>query len=419
MKRRYERRTAPRGDKGAAPFMSTRPSRPFRVLLSSTPELSHLAPQLPLARELQTRGHDVLIACSRQLGDQARRNGLRSVACGLDLDPDRLNFSALGLDIPADLTPETSSQWAVRALFAETFAPPMARELRRIAEEFRPDVMIRDRSEYASWAVSHALRVPGLTLTFGLLPDRALDANARDALNELRRHQGLGSDPALGTLYDAPVLVPAPAAYANSGIAVLPSVHFVQPMLHDASGEEKLPPWVSGLGGRPVVYVTMGNIFNRAGRFKPVIEALADEPVEVIVTVGRSLDPTSLGSHSDNVHIERYIPQSLLLDRVDAIVCHGGFNTVMGALRAGVPLVIAPSGADQPIHASRCRALGAAVVVGTTPLDPTEIRAAVRAALGNAAIRKAARAIAADIAALPDVSGAAEVVERAVLFHSS
>jgi hypothetical protein len=96
-----------------------------------------------------------------------------------------LDLSALGIEVPADLTPETSSKWAVRALFAETFAPPMARKLRRIAEEFRPDVMIRDRGEYASWAVSHALGVPGITLTFGLLPDLGLDANARDALDEL------------------------------------------------------------------------------------------------------------------------------------------------------------------------------------------------------------------------------------------
>src|SRR5262249_24327131 len=124
--------------------------QPVRVLFSSTPELSHLAPQLPLARAMQARGHDVLIACSRKLEDQARRSGLRSVACGLDLDPDRLDFTALGLDIPAHLTPETSFLWAVRALFAETFAPPMARDLRRIAEEFRPDVMVRDRGEYAS-----------------------------------------------------------------------------------------------------------------------------------------------------------------------------------------------------------------------------------------------------------------------------
>ncbi len=387
----------------------------MRVLLSSTPEYSHLAPQLPLALELQARGHDVLIACSRRLGEHAGRQGLRSLACGLDLDPDRVSFPDLGVDIPPDLTPQTTSRWAVRAIFAETFAPPMARDLRRIAEEFRPQVMIRDRGEYASWAVACALDVPALTLTFGLLPDRSHDAHARDALDALRGQQGLSPDPSLSTLYRAPVLVPAPPGYADTGVGILPSVHFVQPMLHDASGDERLPAWASTLGSRPVVYVTMGNIFNRPAVFKAVIEALASEAIDVIVTVGRRLDPARFGAQPENVHIERYIPQSLLLDHVDAVVCHGGFNTVMGALRAGVPLVIAPLGADQPLHAQRCRALGAGLVVGATPLDPTEVRAAVRAVLENGAMREAARSVAAEIARLPDLVGAAGIVERAAV----
>jgi UDP:flavonoid glycosyltransferase YjiC (YdhE family) len=77
--------------------------------------------------------------------------------------------------------------------------------------------------------------------------------------------------------------------------------------------------------------------------------------------------------------------------------------------------VIAPLNADQPIHASRCRALGAAIVVAAKPLDSAEVRTAVRAVLEKSAIREAARAIAADIAALPDVVGAADIVERAAL----
>lgn len=388
-------------------------SRPMRVLLSSTPEYSHLAPQLPLALELQARGHDVLIACSPRLGEHAARHGLRSVACGLDLDPDRVSFTELGVDIPPDLTPHTTHKWAVRAVFAETFAPPMARDLRRIAEDFRPEVMIRDRGEYAGWAVGCALGVPALTVTFGLLPDRSHDANARDALDALLSQQGLGPDPSLSTLYSAPVLVPAPRTYADTGVELLPSVHFVQPMLHDASGDEGLPPWVSALGGRPIVYVTMGNIFNRPALFKAVIDALAGEPIDLIITVGRSVDPARFGTPPENVHIERYIPQSLLLDVVDAVVCHGGFNTVMGALRAEVPLVIAPLSADQPVHAQRCSAIGAALVVGATPLDAAQVRSAVRAVLETPAFREAARSVAAEIAALPDVAGAAEIVERA------
>jgi UDP:flavonoid glycosyltransferase YjiC (YdhE family) len=159
-----------------------------RILFSSTPEYSHLGPLVPLARELQTRGHEVLVACSPQLARWATRAGLRATACGLDLDPDHLNLGEAGivLTVPDDLTPETQNSWATRAVFAEIFAPPMARDLRSIADEFQPDVMVRDRGEYAGWAVGTALDVPVVTVTFGRLADPGFDIdNAGDALKHL------------------------------------------------------------------------------------------------------------------------------------------------------------------------------------------------------------------------------------------
>ena len=107
----------------------------------------------------------------------------------------------------------------------------------------------------------------------------------------------------------------------------------------------------------------MGNIVNREHRFRPFLEALSDEAVDVIATVGRSVDPTRFEPLPDNTNVEQYIPNSLLLPRVEAVVCHGGFNTVMGALTFGRPLVLAPITADQPIHAQRCAALGVGRVI--------------------------------------------------------
>src|SRR5262249_34173416 len=145
----------------------------------------------------------------------------------------------------------------------------------------------------------------------------------------------------------------------------------------------ELPRWVADLGSRPVVYVTMGNIVTREHLFRPVVDAFRDEPVDVIVTVGRSVDPAAFAPLPKNVRVEQYIPNSLLLPRVDAVVSHGGFNTVMGALMFGRPLVLAPITADQPIHAQRCAALGVGRVIDTQPLDPTEIQAATRSVLDH------------------------------------
>ena len=75
---------------------------------------------------------------------------------------------------------------------------------------------LRDQSEYAAWVVGEALGIPVFTLTFGRLPqpDDDLEA-AGDALQELRRGQGLGPIPELSTLYAGPVRVPAPKSYVD------------------------------------------------------------------------------------------------------------------------------------------------------------------------------------------------------------
>lgn len=57
-----------------------------------------------------------------------------------------------------------------RRAFVKTFAAALVGDLRRIAKEWGPDVMMRDRSEYASWVVGDAIGAPVVTLTFGRLP---------------------------------------------------------------------------------------------------------------------------------------------------------------------------------------------------------------------------------------------------------
>jgi MGT family glycosyltransferase len=132
----------------------------------------------------------------------------------------------------------------------------------------------------------------------------------------------------------------------------------------------------------------------------------------VIVTVGRSVDPTVLETPA-NVRVQQYIPNSLVLPRVDAVVCHAGYNTVMGALMWGRPLVLAPFAADQPVHARRCAALGVGRVIDARALAREEIVSATRAVLDDPAYGHAARRIQREIAELPDVGGAADIVERA------
>src|SRR5260370_9301679 len=89
-----------------------------------------------------------------------------------------------------------------------------------------------------------------------------------------------------------------------------------------------------------------------------MMDAVRDRPVEAVMTVGRNVDPRTLGPTAANVHIERYIPQSAILRDCAVVVCHGGCNTIIAALASSTPLVCIPLSADQPLNAARCEALG-------------------------------------------------------------
>ena len=164
---------------------------------------------------------------------------------------------------------------------------------------------------------------------------------------------------------------------------------------------------------RPTVYASLGTIFNHSpGLLAAILAGLRDEPLTLILTVGRNQDPADFGPQPGNVRIERYVPQTLLLPYCDLVVTHGGFNTVQAALGQGLPLVVVPLGADQPANAAACAAMGVGRVVPPEERTPEAIRDAVRAVLGDPAYRATAERVRGEMAALPGPEYAVALLER-------
>lgn len=139
---------------------------------------------------------------------------------------------------------------------------------------------------------------------------------------------------------------------------------------------------------------------------------MAGEPINLILAVGRNQDPEQFGPQPPNIHIARYIPQSLLLPHCDLVITHGGFNTIMGALSHGLPLVIIPLGADQAANARRCAGLGVGRVVTPEQRTPAAIRAAVDAVLHDQSYRTNSRLFQEELAALPGPDHGVALLER-------
>jgi UDP:flavonoid glycosyltransferase YjiC (YdhE family) len=103
------------------------------------------------------------------------------------------------------------------------------------------------------------------------------------------------------------------------------------------------------------VYITLGSVLGqKTPLLSTLIAALRDELVNVVVTVGRRQDPALFGPQPENLHIARYIPNTLLMPYCDVVVSHAGWSPTLGALCAGLPQVCVPLTADQPFNARRC-----------------------------------------------------------------
>ena len=107
--------------------------------------------------------------------------------------------------------------------------------------------------------------------------------------------------------------------------------------------------------------------------------------------------------------VERFVSQTAVLPHCDAVVSHAGSGTVLGALGLGLPLVCVPQMADQFRNSAAVAKAGAGVVLRPGEAGPEPLAAAVQAVLGANGYRRAAAALAAEIAAMP---APAEVVPR-------
>jgi UDP:flavonoid glycosyltransferase YjiC (YdhE family) len=87
------------------------------------------------------------------------------------------------------------------------------------------------------------------------------------------------------------------------------------------------------------------------------------------------------GEAPDGMHVERYVPLSVLAPQVQAAVHYGGIGTAAAFASAGVPAVITPSIVDQFESAEVISAHGAAVRLDWARLTPERLIRALERAL--------------------------------------
>jgi UDP:flavonoid glycosyltransferase YjiC (YdhE family) len=381
----------------------------MKFLFTVQPLLGHFHAMVPLAAALRDHGHEVAFAAGQTFGSTVQRVGLRHFPCGLDLsgEPNGIFETLPNWEIVKAKYPSVGVQQVYG--FIQALGPKMAEDVVDLLRTWRPAVIIRDPLEFGGYLAAEQYGVPHATITWAIyISPKSL---CPEALIELRRRYALPDDPELNTLDRYLVFNFLPPAWKLPLAPFPPVTHRFCAPPFDLSADARLPEWISALPDRPTVYATLGTTFNQSpATFQAILTALSAEDVNAIITVGNSMDPAQFQPLPENIHLQQYIPQTLLLPHCDAILFHGGYNSLHSALWHGLPMVITPLAAgDQYPTGLLCEKLGVGVMVKEQPPEPEAIRAAVRAVLEQPAYRARAQELQRDLKALPDL---AEAVNR-------
>src|SRR5262245_36574362 len=374
----------------------------MRVLVTTL----HFHPLVPIARALEAAGHEVAFACSEDNRPAVVATGFRMFPCGTSM---RALFPRLMA------VPEAEREaWAIREAFGRILPERIIPDLLAVGRTWEPDVILRDAIELGGCIVAEHQGLPHASVEVGIFVSAGQAAAwMGDNLQRLRAGLNLPPDPDLQMLYRHLHLSFVPPSYQDPAVPLPPTAHALRTVVFDRSGDETLPARVQNLPARPTVHATLGTGFNRETRvFEAILEGLRDEPINLVVTVGRDQDPARFGPQPPNVVVERYIPQSLLLPHCDLVVSHAGWNTVLSALSHGLPQVLLPIGADQPQNARRCADLEVGRVIGPDRRIPAVIRETVRDVLAEPRYRDRAGRIRAEMQTLPGPEHAVALIER-------
>ncbi|MGW4683264.1 macrolide family glycosyltransferase [Micromonospora taraxaci] len=351
----------------------------------------HINPTLPVVGELVRRGHFVTYHTTPAYAEEIEATGARV-----------LLYSGDDVPLSGPPTPVTVMEQLART--AVRVLPGVLTDLRGT----RPDLIVHDSlcpwgplaarelgvppaSSFTTFAFNR--HVPSPTRGSWKLLSAAV-ALPRPTMGylrsrwELRRRYDTGALPLidLANIRQPLNLVYTSRAFHPEADSFDESYQFVGPSIGARPADSSFPD--DRLRG-PVIYASMGTVFDAPQLLRTLADALAPLGGTVIISTGHT-EPAVLGPLPDNVLAYRSVPQLEVLARAMLFITHGGVNSVNEALYAGTPMLVVPQGADQLLVASRIVELGAGLSIRTEDVTVEVVRALARRLLDESRFQAAA-----------------------------
>ena len=364
----------------------------------------NLPPAVGIAQELVARGNEV-----RFLGYLPQRAAIEARG---------LPFSALPRSGSFDLYADRAQEERLPAIIRNVWAcPEHLSDLPEALKANPADVLVIDFLLQGALAQARRTDIPVAVLAHSSVagivppPDSPMGSARLTAANAFRATIGL---PRMGRLNDGwegiPTIVTTIPELDPAADGAAETVHYVGPITERTAESTWDPPWAAN-DARPLVLASFSTtrLWDPASRIRNTLDALADEPVRVLMIAGGESLPPML---PDNTTVRSFVPHAEVLPSVSATVTHCGHGTVTASLAYGVPIAGLPyPAADQPFLAARLQALGAGLALDGES-SPAAIKRAIRDLLDRPSFREAADRLGRAIRTAPGPAGAADVLEQ-------
>ncbi|MFL5734149.1 MAG: glycosyltransferase, partial [Chloroflexia bacterium] len=297
----------------------------MRALFTTQSTLSHWHQLVPLAQAVEQAGHEVAFTALPRFRQTIEAQGFRTFLAGSDETPEERRQRREQM---AGLNPEEDTIFTLRKVFAGVMAERSLPAMLDLMRDWLPDIVVHENTEFAGCVAAESAGIPHAVVQITAPWLFYLDA-VEPPVMRLCASVGLSPATLPDLLYHYLLLFPRPLSLWDPSVPLPLTTHAYRYAGFSQSGEEGLPTWVAELQERSTVYATLGTFENSMTEIlAAILEGLRDEPINLILTVGRNRDPQEFGPQPPNVHVERYIPQSLLLPHCDLVLCHGGSGTV-------------------------------------------------------------------------------------------
>jgi len=378
-----------------------------RFLFASVPAYGHAVGLASMAAEVVASGHRAAWASSKAMRPQI-------------VPTEVAHYVTADLAAQDGESSRTGRRKSPLAEFFGTQLPGLAVAmipgLERAVHDFLPDVMVVELAGYAGSIVArrHGLpwvcvqSIPALYATpFEHLPVAELRLNR--ALATVQEEAGVEGLPWPLRSPDL-TLVWGPPGMEEPHAAIQPTDRFIGALTaHRAS---TLQPTVrAALNKRPRFLVTLGTMAarRRAGFLRAAVEALCRLGGSVVIA-----STEDLGEVPENACVLPWVNLHSVLPEVDAVLCHGGLNTVTEALSFARPILVAPFAHDQPAVAIGLERMGVGIRLSIHDAKVDDIERMARRLLTDPAFGQSAAKVQKRMLALGGTRAAVEAVHSLI-----